>query len=630
MLDVELLNESIEGELLALSKEERSRILFLEQHPSIEMHWLISGFDQSFIKDFPSLKNRRIVNLFRIKPLVYEAEKLGYRIIWIHDPSEIMRWIDSLDDGPDVEILSNLPETIRGFLPFQIQGYNFLKDKQAGIANWSTGTGKSVLACGLVKYHFDNDGFDVCLWVVKTHNKINTQRSLQRLTGLKSVVIDGPRKRRVKLYAQAEQTPIVIMNYEKFRDDPEDLLRLVQGRRVFIIWDEMPTKLKNRDTKLYRAIVAILYRNRNKISLETSRPSELRQVMLSATPIENSPEDFFNCVRLLDSTVFGTVKEFHSKYVASFSRWGWGQPSGWKNLDLLGARAAHITHQVDKTDADIAAQFPSVIDEIVYVDMEENHRAIYDKLMGQYKKDMSQNLDAPNILSRINVAQMLLNHPLSVLNSAHKREEAIQATLDGSPDVGGSELARRLVETVGEAPFTKSSAEKLDMLVEILNGCDGKCIVFTSMNQTLIPLVSQQLSAIGYNNVVYHGSLSTKEKQDAEDLFKSDPLCKVFISSDAGSDSINLEIANTVVHYDMPWKWSTLVQRQNRAHRITSKHDRVRYYTLMYSNTIEERKRDKILQKEDFHNAVLRGSVADISGGARLGKQELQYILFGS
>jgi SNF2 family DNA or RNA helicase len=149
------------------------------------------------------------------------------------------------------------------------------------------------------------------------------------------------------------------------------------------------------------------------------------------------------------------------------------------------------------------------------------------------------------------------------------------------------------------------------------------------MNATLIPLISEALNEWGYDHVVYHGSLNSKEKQEAEDRFKSDPNCKVFVSSDAGSDSINLEIASTVVHYDMPWKWSTLIQRQNRAHRITSDHDHVRYYTLMFSNTVEERKRDKILQKEDFHDAVLRGSVAEISGGARLGKKELKYILFG-
>jgi SNF2 family DNA or RNA helicase len=457
---------------------------------------------------------------------------------------------------------------------------------------------------------------------------------MDRLIGLgdHSVVIDGNRKKRVRLYEQAEEMdrPIVILNYEKFRDDPADLLRLIEDKKVFIIWDEMPTKLKNRNTKLYRSVVALLYKNRNKISLSSARPSELRQVMLSATPIENSPEDFFNCVRLLDSSIFGTVKEFQSKYVASFSRWGWSQPERWKNLDLLGARAAHITHQVDKNDPDIASQFPSVIDEIVYVDMEEKHRKIYDILMGQYQKDLSQNLDAPNMLSRINIAQMLLNHPLSVTISAARKEEAILSTLEGVPDFGGSELARRLVESVGVEAFAKAESEKMDMLKEIIDGTDGKCIVFTSMNETLIPIISEAFNEWGYDHVVYHGSLNTAEKQKSEDYFKRNSGCKIFLSSDAGSDSINLEVANTVIHYDMPWKWSTLVQRQNRAHRITSAHEHVRYYTLMYSGTIEERKRDKILQKEGFHNAVLKGSVSEISGGARMGKRELQYILFGS
>jgi SNF2 family DNA or RNA helicase len=219
---------------------------------------------------------------------------------------------------------------------------------------------------------------------------------------------------------------------------------------------------------------------------------------------------------------------------------------------------------------------------------------------------------------------------LSVTISAARKEEAILSTLEGVPDFGGSELARRLVESVGVEAFAKAESEKMDMLKEIIDGTDGKCIVFTSMNETLIPIISEAFNEWGYDHVVYHGSLNTAEKQKSEDYFKHNSGCKIFLSSDAGSDSINLEVANTVVHYDMPWKWSTLVQRQNRAHRITSAHEHVRYYTLMYSGTIEERKRDKILQKEGFHNAVLKGSVSEISGGARMGKRELQYILFGS
>jgi len=621
---VEVLNQDIETELSGLSSEGRTKILFLEKHPTVEMHWFVSAFDNSFIKDFPLL-NRRIVNPFKISALLAQAKTSGYRVIWIDEPFQIMEWMKQLDDEPDIKIESLLPGTVKGLLPFQVQGYNFLKTKQAGIANWSTGTGKSVLACGLVRHHYDAHDFDICLWVVKAHNKINTQRIMGRLIGLEdnSIVVDGNKDKRLQFYKQAEEMdrPIVILNYEKFRDDSTEISNLIRDQRVFIVWDEMPTKLKNRNTKLYRSIASLLYKNRNRLSLDNCHPKFLRQIMLSATPIENSPEDFFNCVRLLDPNVFGTIKEFRSKFVASFNtHWGW-QPTGWKNLDLMGAKAAHITHQVDKNDEDIAKQFPDIIDEIVYVDMGEGHKRIYDILMGQYHKDMSQNLDVANMLSRIGVAQMLLNHPQSVIISSDKKLN--------DEEVGGSEIARRLVEAVGKPAIMKAEAEKLAVVKDLLESREGKCLVFTSMNESLIPLISAAIEGWGYDHVVYHGSLTMKEKQKAEDRFKSDPNCKVFLSSDAGSDSINLEVADTVIHYDMPWKWSTLVQRQNRAHRITSSHNRVRFYTLMFSNTVEERKRDKILLKEGFHDAVLRGSVAEISGGARLGKKELKYILFG-
>jgi SNF2 family DNA or RNA helicase len=627
------MNSDLEKEIAELSDEERSKIIFLERHPSVEMHWLVSSFNKAFIEDFPLLRGRRLINSFGVGRLFDAAEGSGYRVVWIDDPDDILDWVHSLEEDPDIELNSTMPDSVKGFLPFQAQGYNFLKTRQAGIANWSTGTGKSVLACALVKHHYENNNFDVCLWVVKTHNKINTQRTMMTLVGFEhnSVVIDGPKDRREKLYelAGSMNKPIVILNYEKFRDDPAFILNLIEDKKVFIIWDEMPTKLKNRTTKLYRAIVALLYKNRNNLSLNKTIPSDLRQVMLSATPIENSPEDFFNCVRLLDPTVFGTVKEFHSKFVASFSRWGWSQPSRWKNLDLMGAKAAHITHQVDKNDEDIACQFPSVLDQVVYVDMEEKHRKVYDTLMSQYQVDLKQDLDSPNILSRISVAQMLLNHPRSVLISAQKRTDSINAA-DGTTE--GSELARRLVETVGVSTIEACEQSKLDMMKDILDGLgeDKKCIVFTSMNETLIPLLSKALEEWDYGHVVYHGSLSMQEKQHAEDRFKNDPNVRIFVSSDAGSDSINLEVANTVIHYDLPWKWSTLIQRQNRAHRITSKHDRVRYYTLVFANSVEERKQIKIMQKSGYHDAVLRGSVAEISGGARLGKKELKYILFGS
>ena len=41
------------------------------------------------------------------------------------------------------EITSALEGTVNGLLPFQVRGFNFLRDlPRGGIAQWSTGTGK--------------------------------------------------------------------------------------------------------------------------------------------------------------------------------------------------------------------------------------------------------------------------------------------------------------------------------------------------------------------------------------------------------------------------------------------------------------------------------------------------------
>jgi SNF2 family DNA or RNA helicase len=77
---------------------------------------------------------------------------------------------------------------------------------------------------------------------------------------------------------------------------------------------------------------------------------------------------------------------------------------------------------------------------------------------------------------------------------------------------------------------------------------------------------------------------TASQKQSAIDRFQADPNIKVFLSSDQGSDSINLDAGSSVINYDFPWKYSTLIQRVNRVNRITSLGrgiENVYYYNLI-------------------------------------------------
>ncbi|WP_287258790.1 C-terminal helicase domain-containing protein [Mesorhizobium sp.] len=54
-------------------------------------------------------------------------------------------------------------------------------------------------------------------------------------------------------------------------------------------------------------------------------------------------------------------------------------------------------------------------------------------------------------------------------------------------------------------------------------------------------------------------------------MFRDDPACRVFLSTDAGSTGLNLQHASTLVNMDLPWNPAILEQRIARIHRMGQK-----------------------------------------------------------
>lgn len=600
--------------------------LILDAHPDFPGNWVVECLDPGFLLDFRELiGNYRVCSPSNVDKFLALADSLGYSVAFVNDPAGILTHYEALAKPPEVEILSSLPGTTSGFLPYQLQGYNFLKDQKAGVAMWSTGTGKTVLAGALLKYHLMRHSFDLAFVVVKAHNKVNVQRTLLRLADIDSVVLDGPQKRRHEtLTGLAEAPPgtVVVTNYEKFRVDQAHLLPLFE-KRVLVIWDEMPTKLKSRKTQLYKAIRKCLYK---KVALTDQRPADLRQYMLSATPIENNPEDWYNCVRLLDPELYGNVETFRKEYVQSFNPFSY-EPAVWKNLDKMGLKAAHMTHQVDKESPDIAKQFPEVIEEPYYIDWHPEDRAIYHLLQEEAKKKAVDRdfFDEDGVFGFLAVMQMMCNAPSMVSNSAALREAW---DLGMIPKKKGSAVAKELQELLTRDLDDKNHT-KLETLKQLLleEHPNEKIVIFSAASDTLLPILEVKLDEWLVPYVRYDGT--PDEKQIAQDTFMEEDYVRVFLSSDKGSDSINLDAASVVIHYDLPWKWSTLIQRQNRIHRITSQFAKTRYYTLMMADSVEERKLHMILKKQKYHKQVFKGQIADQSESARMTREDLLYILGG-
>lgn len=632
------------------SAGERERHLFLEPSSEFIGFWQVNSLNPNYFFDLRDIIGPyKVVAPADLQALLDACKTSGYEVAFFEDPIGILNAYEALNEPPPFALNSNFEDTIGGFLPFQLQGFNLLKDLCGGIARWSTGTGKSVLASALIKYRLHQRDTDFITFVAKAHNKTNVQRALQRFADIESVVVEGTKKRRESCYAEIVAgglPPVVILNYEKFRDDHELLLPLFDQTRVSVIWDEMPTKLRSRDSALYKGVCTSLYvtkkerKGTTRLASALTRPQTLQQVMLSATPIENEPSDFFNCTRIIDPKIFGTVEEFENEYVAYYNFFDKHKPEKWHRLDKMGMKATYVMHQADKSDPDIAKYFPEQLPIPTYIDWDPRQRKIYDLLT---KQAIEHGLDEINPLAAITVLQMICDAPTLLLDSAAiyaAWEDTVgdwmEDGMEGdAPEKKGSLAALELINHLSEAP-TNEGHTKLLKLQEILTEKHPteKICIFSSLKtgvvtpgQNGLGVLDQALTDWGISHVVYHGT--PKQKQKAEDTFMQDPDMRVFLSSDMGSDSLDLYAGSVTVDYNLPLKWSTKIQRWNRVHRAGSKHQITTHYSLMMADSIDERKEEIIEKKKGYHEGVFGGGAAAPSISARMSRADLIYVLTG-
>lgn len=128
----------------------------------------------------------------------------------------------------------------------------------------------------------------------------------------------------------------------------------------------------------------------------------------------------------------------------------------------------------------------------------------------------------------------------------------------------------------------------LDYLLEQLD--DTKIVIFSQYTSTLKEF--EKLVKLSFGDTAYttfHKELCNDTLNQNADKFQNDTSCRFILCDELGGEGRNFQIADQIIHIDLPWSANTLEQRIGRLDRLGREIDKDVLSVVFYSqNTIEE------------------------------------------
>jgi superfamily II DNA or RNA helicase len=486
------------------------------------------------------------------------------RIPWLRISQEVASWLDARRRAQErksalreyeQKVQSGqwpAQETLVPLYPYQREGMRHLAFSERALLADEMGLGKTIqaiAACALLR-RLGKAGR--ALVVAPASLKSEWEEQIRRFTDLPYQLIYGPRGKRLRLYTSAPFFTIV--NYEQMLADALDVNMHLQPD--IVILDEAQ-RIKNWSTKTAQAI---------------KRLQSRYAFVLTGTPIENRIDDIHSLMSFLDPSVLGPLFRFNREFYELDER---GRPSGYRNLQQLHQRIEPFL--LRRRKADVETELPDRTDQRFFVSLSPKQADSYAAHEGQVAR----------------LVAIAKSRPLT-----QQESEKLQRELA---------MMRMICDTNYILDPEDRTCPKLAELEKILEECrsngDVKVIVFSEWAR-MLELVKDLCKRMKIGYALHTGSVPQRRRRAEIQLFKNDPDCRVFLSTDSGSTGLNLQNASVVVNCDLPWNPARLEQRIARAWR---KHQTkpVTVIHLVSENTIEQRMLETLSSKQALADGIL-------------------------
>jgi superfamily II DNA or RNA helicase len=437
---------------------------------------------------------------------------------------------------------------------YQKEGFNWMvhlgKHHFGGCLADDMGLGKTLQTLSLLQYvHNDHDVVSASLIVMPPSLLHNWRKEIARFTTLTVYEFTGA-SGTANFKPIFDRYNLILTSYGIMRNHIETLS---QYRFEYVVLDESQY-IKNSDSQTFKT--ATLLRSN-------------RKLILTGTPIENSLKDLWSQFHFLQPDLLGQETAFQKLFINPIKQ-------GDERIEAKLQRL--ITPFIlRRSKEEVAPELPPLTEEIIYCEMTEKHKEVYEKEKNSFRNILLQSKAGEErasnftVLEGINRLRQLACHPRMI----HKEFQ------------GASGKLQEIISTF-----------------ETLRSEGHKVLIFSSYVKHL-EIIAEAFNANNYPYALLTGS-STNREEEIKRFTDTKRIQAFLISLKAGGVGLNLTQADYVFIIDPWWNPAAELQAISRAHRI-GQYKQVFAYRFITEGSIEE----KIVRLQEEKKELFSAFITD-------------------